>query len=43
MARNKYPEIREKLVAYKEELATGVEAKDSKLQQLGINGYLAQK
>lgn len=39
----KYPEIGEKLVAFKKELADGVEKKDQKLQQLGVEGYLAQK
>lgn len=39
----KYPEIAEKLTAFKQEMADGVEKKDAKLQQLGIDGYLAQK
>lgn len=39
----KYPEIAEKLVTFKKEMADGVEKKDAKLQQLGIDGYLAQK
>lgn len=39
----KYPEIAEKLAAFKQEMADGVEKKDGKLQQLGIDGYLAQK
>lgn len=37
------PEIREKLSAFKADLAAGVEKKDAKLQALGIDGYLAQK
>ncbi|MCI8336851.1 MAG: 5-(carboxyamino)imidazole ribonucleotide mutase [Peptococcaceae bacterium] len=39
----KEPEIRQKLIAFKKELAAGVEKKDAKLQALGIDGYLAQK
>ncbi len=39
----KYPEIAEKLIAFKKEMADGVEKKDAKLQELGIDGYLAQK
>lgn len=38
----KYPAIREKLVQYKEELAQKVRERNSKLQQLGIHGYLNQ-
>lgn len=36
----KYPEIREKLKAYKNQLADEVNAKAEKLQSLGIDGYL---
>lgn len=36
----KYPSIREKLTAYKENMAKEVEAKDTKLQQEGITAYL---
>lgn len=39
----KYPELQKKLVAFKADLAAGVERKDAKLQELGIDGYLAQK
>lgn len=39
----KYSEIAEKLAAFKQEMADGVEKKDAKLHQLGIDGYLAQK
>lgn len=39
----KYPEIREKIKGYKEKLAEEVNAKDKALQELGIDGYLAQK
>lgn len=39
----KYPEIREKLKRYKENMADEVNAKDAKLQQLGIEGYLSKR
>ena len=39
----KYPEIREKLNAYKQQLADEVTAKAAKLDDLGIEGYLADK
>ncbi len=39
----KYPEIREKLDAYKQQLADEVIAKAEKLAQLGIEGYLSAK
>lgn len=38
-----YPEMGQKIKAYKNQLATEVEDKDAKLQQLGISGYLAQQ
>ncbi|MDA8213551.1 MAG: 5-(carboxyamino)imidazole ribonucleotide mutase [Clostridia bacterium] len=38
-----FPELREKLKGYKKQLEAEVEAKDAKLQQLGIAGYLAIK
>jgi 5-(carboxyamino)imidazole ribonucleotide mutase len=38
-----YPELGQKLKAYKQQLAAEVEVKDAKLQQLGIGGYLAQQ
>lgn len=34
------PEVREKIMAFKEQLARQVEAKSEKLQELGIEGYL---
>lgn len=37
----KYPDIRAKLKNYKLELAAEVEAKDKKLQEKGVYGYLA--
>lgn len=39
----KYPEIREKLKAYKQQLADEVNAKADKLERLGIDGYLSGK
>jgi 5-(carboxyamino)imidazole ribonucleotide mutase len=39
----KYPEIREKLKAYKQQLADEVTAKADKLNRLGIEGYLSEK
>ena len=39
----KYPEIREKIKGYKEQLAEEVNAKDQKLQLMGIDGYFADK
>ena len=36
-------EVRAKLAAYKETMRTGVEKKDAKLQELGVDAYLAQK
>lgn len=36
------PQLQQKLVAYKEEMAQQVQQKDSKLKELGIEGYLAQ-
>ena len=36
----KYPEIRQKLTAYKEQLASEVTAKAEKLEQVGIEEYL---
>lgn len=39
----KYPELREKLKAYKQQLADEVNAKAAKLESLGIEGYLAKK
>lgn len=39
----KYPEIREKLKAYKQQLADEVNAKADKLARLGIDGYLSEK
>lgn len=39
----KYPELREKLKAYKQQLADEVNAKAAKLENLGIDGYLAKK
>jgi len=39
----KYPEIRERLKAYKQQMADEVSAKAEKLAQLGIDGYLAGK
>ncbi len=38
-----YAGIREKILAYKKELALGVEQKSEKLAQLGIEAYLWQK
>ncbi|MBC7326059.1 MAG: AIR carboxylase family protein, partial [Moorella sp. (in: Bacteria)] len=35
------PSVREKLIQYKMELASGVEAKAARLAQLGVAGYLA--
>lgn len=40
---SKHPEIREKLKAYKEQLANEVIAKAEKLAEVGIDGYLAEK
>ncbi|AVX19357.1 MULTISPECIES: 5-(carboxyamino)imidazole ribonucleotide mutase [Carboxydocella] len=37
------PELQAKLVEYRRKLAEEVQAKADKLQQLGIDGYLAQK
>lgn len=37
------PLIREKLAQFKQELAEAVEAKDARLQELGIDGYLQEK
>jgi 5-(carboxyamino)imidazole ribonucleotide mutase len=39
----KYPELREKLRTYKQQLADEVSAKAAKLESLGIEGYLAGK
>ncbi|MDS1029016.1 5-(carboxyamino)imidazole ribonucleotide mutase [Bacillota bacterium LX-D] len=39
----KYPEIRQKLAEFKQELATELQKKAEKLQRLGIDGYLAEK
>lgn len=39
----KYPEIGEKLKAYKKQLADEVNAKADKLDKLGIEGYLADR
>lgn len=39
----KYPEIRDKIKSYRQQLADEVNAKDDKLQQLGIDGYLNSK
>lgn len=36
-------ELAARLRSFKDNMAAGVEAKDAKLQQLGIAGYLAQK
>lgn len=36
----KYPAVREKLIQYKNQLAQTVREKNSKLQELGIQGYL---
>ena len=36
-------DLAERLQAFKQNMAAGVEAKDAKLQQLGVEGYLAQK
>ncbi|MDK2820793.1 MAG: 5-(carboxyamino)imidazole ribonucleotide mutase [Clostridia bacterium] len=36
-------ELQEKLAAYKEELASGVAAKDAKLQELGVERYLREE
>lgn len=38
-----FPELGQKLKAYKSQLEAEVEAKDAKLQQLGIKGYLARQ
>jgi len=38
----KYPEVRQKLRAYKQQLADDVNAKAEKLSQLGIEGYLSK-
>lgn len=35
--------LAERLVAFKANMLDGVEKKDAKLQQLGVDGYLAQK
>lgn len=37
---NKYPEIREKLIDYKNNMNTEVEAKASKVEELGYKSYL---
>ncbi|ATW23390.1 5-(carboxyamino)imidazole ribonucleotide mutase [Candidatus Formimonas warabiya] len=37
----KYPEVREKMREFKKEMADQVEAKDRKLQDLGVDAYLA--
>ncbi|HWI55138.1 MAG TPA: 5-(carboxyamino)imidazole ribonucleotide mutase [Desulfobacteria bacterium] len=39
----KYPEVREKLKVYKEQLASEVNAKADKLGRLGVEGYMAEK
>lgn len=39
----KYPEIRERLKAYKQQLTEEVNAKADKLDRLGIEGYLSEK
>jgi 5-(carboxyamino)imidazole ribonucleotide mutase len=36
----KYPEIAQKLVQFRKELADQVEAKDEKLQKIGVDAYL---
>lgn len=38
----KYPEIRERIKAYKKEMARQVEEKAEKLNKLGVEGYLNQ-
>ena len=35
--------VRQKIVEYKENMRLGVEKKDAKLQELGVDAYLAQK
>ena len=37
------PAVRQKIVEYKENTRLGVEKKDAKLQELGVDAYLAQK
>ena len=37
------PAVRQKIVEYKENMRLGVEKKDAKLQELGVDAYLAQK
>lgn len=39
----KYPEVKEKLVKFKKELAKKVEEKDAKLQEIGIKKYTEKK
>lgn len=38
----KYPEIKEKIKEFKNQLAAQVEEKDSRLQELGVKGYLSE-
>ncbi|MGI6686514.1 MAG: 5-(carboxyamino)imidazole ribonucleotide mutase [Bacillota bacterium] len=38
----KYPEIKEQLVKFKKEMAEQVEAKDYRLQELGVSKYLEE-
>ena len=37
------PAVRQKIVEYKENMRLGVEKKDAKLQELGVDAYLDQK
>lgn len=38
----KYPEIREKIIEFNKEMAQQVEDKDARLQEVGVDAYLAQ-